>query len=97
MLFVVALAGCAARATGPAWPKPHDTGEDGGQSLAPRAGAVSVEADKPDETPVAPEAAPAAPSAPASEPAGGGPAITPSIHQPEEPIQTEDIIIEIDD
>jgi hypothetical protein len=100
-LLVIALLGCSRPApTGPAWPKPHATETDGGESLAPRetarAIAAAVEdkrgadraAEKPAETPAT--ATPPA-GAPADKPAAGSVTVT------EEPITAEDIVIEVDD
>ena len=97
-LFVLALAACShTGSSGPAWPKDRAR-DDGGESIAPRetskAVAVALEqdsddddakpadkpADKPAEKPATPtEATPAASATPASE----------------EPIQTEEIVIEV--
>src|SRR3569623_1696451 len=95
---IVALAACShTGSSGPAWPKDRAR-DDGGESIAPRetskAVAVALEqdsddddakpadkpADKPAEKPATPtEATPAASATPASE----------------EPIQTEEIVIEV--
>lgn len=96
LLLLFAFAACASTARGPAWPKSSaGSGDDGGESLAPRPSAhelakaepvagddaIVIAADKPAEKPVA-----AAPEA--------APAVTPPA---EEPATTEEITIEIDD
>jgi hypothetical protein len=99
LFVVVALAACGhSKASGPAWPEPSKTAEDGGESIAPHPSATyaavvekaeTVEEAKP--TPTA--AAPAATSEdkPATTPA------TTTAPASEEVITTEEIIIEIDD
>ena len=100
ILVVVALAGCAGRAaTGPAWPRASARADDGGESLAPHQThevATSIEKaedeTKPSATPViAPVIAPSAQ-------VGGtvAPVATPAASS-DEPITTEDIVIEVDD
>ena len=100
--FVLALvlAGCASHAaSGPAWPKESHTDNDGGESIEPRVvRPVEAAVDKTEEdvkpAPVAaPVEKPAAPAAPKETPAAGAPA-APAV---EEPITTEDIVIEIND
>lgn len=104
LLLVVALgaalAGCGrSKASGPKWPEPSKTADDGGESIEPRpsatyAAAVEKSADvedkkpEPAETPApaASEDKPAAATAPA--------ATTPAS---EEVITTEEIVIEIED
>jgi hypothetical protein len=99
-LFVV-LAGCGAgRAEGPRWPKAAATEADGGESLAPRTASAAVVASSDDDdddldikllTPVVVK--PAAGATPATPAATPGTTTTPG----DEPIMTEDLIIEIDD
>jgi hypothetical protein len=94
------LAACGgARDTGPAWPKPHASEIDGGESLAPRqASSVAAIEEASDATPSAP--APAAPAAAAPAAASSAkpdkPADAPSPKEPDV-LTTEEIIIEIDD
>jgi hypothetical protein len=102
-LFVV-LAGCGAgRAEGPQWPKGPKAavGEaDGGESLAPRTASAAVVASSDDDddaldlkllTPVVVKPATAAtPATPTTTP---GTTTAPG----DDPIMTEDLIIEIDD
>ncbi len=100
-LVAVVLAGCASHAaSGPAWPKQHEAEKDGGESLAPHTARAVVAAEKSEEEPPKPvvkEAAPAA--APAVKDTGGGaPPPPPAVGVPiEDPIMTDDIVIEIDD
>lgn len=95
LVLVLGLAACAARAHGPAWPKMAEREVDGGESLAPRQPSVIAEA-KPDVAPkpavgADTEAAPAATTGDA-QPTLGEPVIA-----PEEVIEVDDIIIEIND
>lgn len=96
--LVIALSACVPQGgSGPAWPKQHESETDGGESLAPHEGAKSVaaaieEEAKPAEKPAAPEAKPAA-AAPAAE----KPAEKPVAEKNEDPLQTEEIIIEVED
>jgi hypothetical protein len=100
-LVAVVLAGCASHAaSGPSWPKLHDTGKDGGESLTPHvanSAVAAVEKSGADEEPVKPAAASVvAPAATPKEP--GVTAPTAPVATPiDEPIITEDIVIEIDD
>lgn len=99
LVLVLGLAACAARAQGPAWPKMAERDVDGGESLAPRQASIVAEA-----TPAAADAKPdddtddAKPEAKAddatddAEPTLGEPVIA-----PEEVINVDDIVIEIDD
>jgi hypothetical protein len=99
ILLVLAVAACThSAATGPAWPKQHAKDDDGGESLAPRdpAKSVAVAAETSDD-----DAKPAATDAPAEKPAaapaadGGAAAAAPATAQPEDVIQTEEIVIEV--
>jgi hypothetical protein len=96
MLLVLALAGCGSTARGPAWPKHAASGEDGGESLAPRPSAHELSApeshDEVSETPVTPAETPVAKpeAAPVASPSAAAPSA-------EEPATTEEITIEIDD
>jgi hypothetical protein len=98
--LLIVLAACSSpAAAGPAWPKstPHET--DGGESLAPRAAARPVAARDPGDKPPdrattdKPVATPGNPAAPADHPAAASPVASPS----DEPVTTEDIVIEIED
>jgi hypothetical protein len=94
---IAAGAGCgASHASEPAWPKLHASDTDGGESLAPRASATSVEAPAADDT------APAANAAVAAAPAAAGSAAAPAagpqtIVAPTEDITTEEMNIEVDE
>jgi hypothetical protein len=98
LALVLVVGGCAPHAaSGPAWPKHHDTGRDGGESLAPRennpvAAAAAVEVD---DEPVSDVVAPVAPIAPVAHPAE--PAVTAPAVKSDDPLMTEDQVIEIDD
>lgn len=96
---IVLIAACAPHAAqGPAWPKPHATEHDGGESLAPHAaGELESESrgDDVDEHPVV--------AAPVGTPAQA--AVAPSTTTPEAPAQAgepkvlegDEIIIEVDE
>ncbi|MEO7731594.1 MAG: hypothetical protein ABIY55_11520 [Kofleriaceae bacterium] len=94
-LLVFTLAACSSSASAkPAWPKARLREVDGGESLAPRAAARAiaavVEEDKPAVTPT-PTPAAAAPVSVEKPAAVTAPAAS------DEPITTEEIIIEIED
>lgn len=98
LLFVVAIAGCTHAATlGPQWPKTAATDSDGGESIAPREAAKSIvaETDKDDDA----DDAPAQPATPATETAAAAATDSaPAASTPpatDEPIQTEEIVIEV--
>jgi hypothetical protein len=101
-LLVILLAACSSSATAaPAWPKPHAAEADGGESIAPRAVARTVAAagDADDD---ATEASGERPAASPSSPAGAGTAerpaaAAPAAAAPDEPINGEEIVIEIED
>lgn len=96
-IVVGLLAGCSAHAKAPAWPKQSVKDTDGGESLAPRTPAAvaaiedaddAVEVDaKPDVKPDKPDKPKATPETPK----GTATAV------PDEPIMTDEIVIEIDD
>jgi hypothetical protein len=96
-LVLVVVSGCAGSSGhAPAWPKTHEAETDGGESLAPHvARAVAVAADKTED-----EVKPAAPAATAAAvtPDAAPSVATPAATQPQdETINTEEIIIEIDE
>jgi len=99
-LLVIALAACSSpAAAGPSWPKPAAREVDGGESLAPRAAARAIAAIVEDDKPADKVTAGKAPAA-----AGGTgattatpPAATSSAPTPDDPIMTEEIVIEIED
>jgi hypothetical protein len=98
LLFMVGCAGSSAH--GPVWPKQHVSENDGGESLAPhvssQVAAIGITKDDDDEgkpAAVTPTAGPAAAATPTATPAATTPTQTPT----DETINTEEIIIEIDD
>jgi hypothetical protein len=98
-VLAVALAGCASHAaSGPAWPKPHATGEDGGESLAPHEahGDAAAEVEHSDDDAKPSTAAPATPAAQTAEPAAA-PAATPAQPSGDDTIIIDDIIINVDE
>ena len=101
VLLVVAVLGllaCGASAKGPAWPKQSVKDVDGGESIAPRSSVAAVE-DSDDEVVEAPAKLPDKPDdKPVKEtPKPETPAAKPAATTPDEPIQTEEIVIEVED
>jgi hypothetical protein len=101
LLLLVALVGCGhAKATGPSWPEPSTTADDGGESIAPHpsaayAAAVESSNDAADAKPAA-EATTASTTPAAND---DTPVATPAVSQPivEDVFMSEEIIIEIED
>jgi hypothetical protein len=104
LVLAVCSLSCTASAQAsrrPAWPKPAAHEVDGGESLAPRAAARAIAAvvaeDRPTDKPAVDKPAAATPAAAA----GVGtdkPAASPSAPPAaDEPITTEEIVIEIED
>jgi hypothetical protein len=100
-LVLVVVSACAGSAAhGPAWPKPHVSENDGGESLAPHqahsVAEIGLAKDDDDEgkpAVVTPTAGSAAAATGTVTPAVTTPTQTPT----DETINTEEIIIEIDD
>jgi hypothetical protein len=101
-MLPLALAACSMACSGrgpagPAWPKPASREADGGESLTPRAAARAiaaiVEEDRPAERAAA--AAPAAAAVPAVSAGAAAPAVAAAAQ--DEPLPTEEIVIEVDD
>jgi hypothetical protein len=96
LLVFLVLGGCVhATSSSPAWPKDR-TDSEGGESLAPHEAAKSIEvalenddADKPAQAPADKPV-----DKPAAATEGGAPAAT-APAATEEPIQTEEIVIEV--
>ncbi|MEP6866156.1 MAG: hypothetical protein ABJE66_36385 [Deltaproteobacteria bacterium] len=100
VVLLVASACAGSTAQGPAWPKQHVSENDGGESLAPHQSSqvaeIGVTKNDDDEgKPAAktPTANPATVTVDAITPAVTPPTQTPS----DDPVNTEEIIIEIDD
>lgn len=97
LLAVLAAAACGTHAAQPAWPKMHDTGSDGGESLAPHEHAETAAAieDDPHPAPVAAEV----PIAPVIAPPPSTDGTTATVVSPEDtpPLQIEDTVIEVHD
>ncbi|MBA3461698.1 MAG: hypothetical protein H0T46_17170 [Deltaproteobacteria bacterium] len=104
LLASLLIAGCSSRqANSPAWPKMAERETDGGESIAPRAGAVVIAAAKDEAandddsnvvvTPAAEK--PAASATPAKDEKPSAAAAT--VTAPEETITIDDIVIEIED
>jgi len=102
-LLVIALAACSASASaGASWPRPRVREVDGGESLAPRAAARAIASVAEDAKPVDRAVAdkPGTPATTGSAaPAGGDKpaAATSATASPDEPITTEEIVIEVED
>ncbi len=102
VLGLALSAACAPHAsTGPAWPKASEADHDGGESIEPhesKESSVAVEKGDEDAKPTAtPVATPVI--APSAQGVGGttaAPAAAPA-QTPEDPIMTDDIVIEIED
>jgi len=101
-MLLLALAACSMACSGrgpagPAWPKPAIRDADGGESLAPRAAARAIAAIVEDERPAERAGAdkPAAAPAPASAAAAAAPAAAAPAQ--DEPLPSEEIVIEVDD
>jgi hypothetical protein len=101
-MLLLALAACSMACSGrgpagPVWPKPASREADGGESLAPRAAARAIAAIVEEDRP-AERAATAAPAA-APVPAASAGAAAPAAAAPaqDEPLPTEEIVIEVDD
>jgi hypothetical protein len=94
--LIVLVAGCVGSTSHtPAWPKQHQSETDGGESLAPHvAGATAIAASSSDDDkPIIPVVV-----APTTTIPTVTPPVTPTVTTPvDETIQTEEIIIEIDD
>lgn len=98
--ILLAAGAChGAKQTGPAWPAPSTTEDDGGESIAPRDHTVAVVEksadDVDDDEKVKP--ADAAKPAVATDDKPAPPAAQPTTPEVDEVIITDDIIIEIDD
>lgn len=93
LLFATA---CGTHGGQPAWPKQHDTGSDGGESLAPHESTETAAAIEGDPHPAPP--APDVPIAPIVAPAGSD-ATTATVVPADDtqPLQIEDTVIEIKD
>lgn len=105
LLFLLGVAGIGAcghaRDTGPAWPAPSTTEEDGGQSIDPPSpvAAAIEKADEPeDEKPASSDADAGEEKADEATPEkDDSDEATPASDSTDEPVMTEEIIIEIDD
>ena len=100
LLLVVLLAACGhSKASGPKWPEPSTTAEDGGESLDPRpsstyAAAIEKSPDADDDKPAA-----ATTTTTTTTTTDDKPASTPATTQTpsDDVFMSEEIIIEIDD
>jgi hypothetical protein len=95
-------AGChKASSSGPAWPAPSKTAEDGGESIEPRSTAVAASVEKSEDVTAEKDDKPATEAAEkpatASEP-DKAPTLSPATQpKDDEVIMSEEIIIEIDE
>lgn len=105
LFAALALAACAPKtAPGPAWPKLHDDGSDGGQSIAPRVAKATPDPSDPaatDQDGDAPAAQSSGDSAAADPGDAGGDtapaAAAPSTDSTEDTITIDGVTIEVDD
>ena len=97
LVGVLACAACSgSRSRGPAWPKASAREADGGESLAPHLASSVAAIEKSDE--LKSEDKPAVKlEEPIIKPTTGGGSLPVTTPTPDEPITTEDIVIEIDD
>lgn len=97
-ISLVLLTACGSTARGPAWPKIAEKESDGGESLAPhKASPLETSASDDDDdividTPEKPEVK----ATEEDKPADAAPA-TPTVTAPEDVINLDDLVIEIDD
>lgn len=98
---LVLVAACGGRADrGPKWPQMAEREEDGGESLAPRTASTIVESssDKPSEEEAKPAAEePAAEAKATEDDTPADPVEAETVIAPEEVINIDDIVIEIED
>ncbi len=97
-LLIGFLAACGGSSNGPTWPKSAGDGSDGGESLAPKPGSVAVNSSDDDdvivvEKPAEKLAAKATEDKPAESPR----LTVPTVTAPDDIINTDDLVIEIDD
>lgn len=97
-LLIGFLAACGGGSNRPTWPKASASDSDGGESLAPKPGSVTVSASDDDddiviEKPADKPAAKATDDKPSESPRPTAPTVT----APDDVINTEDLVIEIDD
>ena len=96
LLLLLLGSACGRSTSGPAWPKTADKEVDGGESLEPRvAGSVAAIEDSKDEVVEVKAVEKPADKPAATEVKPDVPA--PAVPVVEEPIQTEEIVIEIED
>jgi hypothetical protein len=98
-LLIGFLTACGGSSKGPTWPKASTSdGSDGGESLAPKPGSVAVSSSDDDddiviEKPADKPAVKATEDKPAESPRPTAPTVT----APDDIINTDDLVIEIDD
>jgi hypothetical protein len=98
LALVACSMACSGRApAGPAWPKPAAPPVDGGESLAPRAAARAIAAIVEEERPAERAAADKPAAAPAAASAAAPAAPATATPGQDEPLPTEEIVIEVDD
>lgn len=99
-LLIGLVTACGGGSKGPAWPKSAGDETDGGESLAPKPGSVAINAaaaDDDDDIVVEKPAEKPAAAKPAGDDTAPARPTTPTITAPEDIINTDDLIIEIDD
>lgn len=98
ILIGLVITACGGTASGPAWPKSAARETDGGESLAPKPGSVVVSAaDDDDDIVVAVPEKPAAKATVSEDKPETPRPVSPTVTAPDDIINTDDLIIEIDD
>ncbi|MBA2538015.1 MAG: hypothetical protein H0V17_00140 [Deltaproteobacteria bacterium] len=101
-ISVVLLSACGSSARAPAWPKAAEADTDGGESLAPhKASPLATSDSSSDASDVVVDTSAEKPAVKATDdkdkPAETPKPTTPTITAPEEVINVDDLVIEIDD
>lgn len=101
LMLAAGIAACGhGKQSGPAWPTPSTTADDGGESIEPRASsAVAAAIEKADEPEDKDAADPTEEKVETAAPSKDEPGQAPSASQPtqDDVIMTDEIIIEIED
>ncbi len=98
-LLIGVLAACGGGSNRPTWPKASASDSDGGESLAPKPGSIAVSAsDDDDDDDIVIEKPTEKPAAvKATEPSESPRPTAPTVTAPDDVINTDDLVIEIDD
>lgn len=97
-LLIGLLTACGGSAKGLTWPKASGDGPDGGESLAPKPGSVAVSAADDDDDDIVVDKPVEKPAVKSEDKPTESPRPTaPTVTAPDDIINTEDLVIEIDD